>query len=219
MACSGTSSAGALSRAWPAARRHRIQARAIRPRVTATRARTARSSTRPEHSARSTSSATRSRRARPLRRTLRRSRSAAQEIEDKDKSEVERLAGTAKEASEKLTAAEARARDLAIRLSVAETASALGITGASVKAAVRLLDTKALEFDEDTGEPTNVEKVLKALVAEYPMLATDAGEKPPAGAAKGTPPTPKPNGIPTKDQAVDDVYKRKMQGAGGLSRW
>jgi hypothetical protein len=141
-----------------------------------------------------------------------------QEIEDKDKSEVERLAGTAKEASEKLTAAEARARDLAIRLAVAETASALGITGASVKAAVRLLDTKALEFDEDTGEPTNVEKVLKALVAEYPMLATDAGEKPPAGAAKGTPPTPKPNGIPTKDQAVDDVYKR-LTGAGGLSRW
>jgi type I site-specific restriction endonuclease len=101
------------------------------------------------------------------------------EIEDKDKSEVERLAGSAKEASEKLTASEKRARDLAIRLAVAETATSIGISGASVKAAVRLLDHGALTFDEDTGD------------VEATEGARDAGRCSGKKAEKGTPALPK----------------------------
>jgi hypothetical protein len=138
------------------------------------------------------------------------------EIEDKDKSEVERLAGTAREASEKLTAAEHRARDLAIRLVVAETATTLGITGASVKAAVRLLDHGALEFDEDTGEPTNVEAALKALVKEYPMLATD-GEKPPP--AKGTPQTPKPQAGKQPTPEDTEQTRQRLIASGAYPRF
>jgi hypothetical protein len=140
-------------------------------------------------------------------------RTRLKEIEDKDKSEVERLAGTAREAGEKLTAAEHRARDLAIRLAVAETATTLGITGASVKAAVRLLDHGALEFDEDTGEPTNVEVVLKALLKEFPMLATD-GEKPPP--AKGTPQTPKPQ---TNGTTASEREQRDLEGLRATGRY
>jgi hypothetical protein len=140
-------------------------------------------------------------------------RARLKEIEDKDKSEVERLAGTAREAGEKLTAAEHRARDLAIRLAVAETATTLGITGASVKAAVRLLDHGALEFDEDTGEPTNVEVVLKALLKEFPMLATD-GEKPPP--AKGTPQTPKPQ---TNGTTASEREQRDLEGLRATGRY
>jgi hypothetical protein len=128
------------------------------------------------------------------------------EIEDKDKSEVERLAGSAKEASEKLTASEKRARDLAIRLAVAETATSIGISGASVKAAVRLLDHGALTFDEDTGDPTNVEAALKALVKEYPMLAAadDSGKK----AEKGTPALPKPANGGQSREDTEQVHQR-----------
>jgi hypothetical protein len=140
-------------------------------------------------------------------------RTRLKEIEDKDKSEVERLAGTAREAGEKLTAAEHRARDLAIRLAVAETATTLGITGSGVKAAVRLLDHGALEFDEDTGEPTNVEVALKALVKEYPMLATD-GEKPPP--TKGTPQTPKPA---TNGTTASEREQRDLEGLRATGRY
>jgi hypothetical protein len=158
-------------------------------------------------------SATRSRLARRTAKELETLRTRLKEIEDKDKSEVERLAGTAREAGEKLTAAEHRARDLAIRLAVAETATTLGITGASVKAAVRLLDHGALEFDEDTGEPTNVEVALKALVKEYPMLATD-GEKPPP--AKGTPQTPKPA---TNGTTASEREQRDLEGLRATGRY
>jgi TolA-binding protein len=96
------------------------------------------------------------------------------ELEDKDKSEAERLAGDLKSTGEKLTATEQKARNLAIRAAIAETAGDVGISGAaSIKAAMRLLDPSALKFD-DEGAVTNAEDALKALVKEYPMLAGQA---------------------------------------------
>lgn len=145
-------------------------------------------------------------------------RTRLKEIEDKDKSEVERLAGSAKEASEKLAAAEARAQDLAIRLSVAESAEAAGIPAKNLKAAIRILDRKAVELDAD-GEPTNVEAVLKALVKDFPILTmTEGGSDEAKPPTQAVPSTPKPAGKPGPKDAENEIYKR-IQETQGVTRW
>lgn len=138
-------------------------------------------------------------------------------IEDKDKTDAEKLAGTAKEASEKLTAAEARAQDLVIRLSVERTARKLNFIDEDD--AYRLIDRKAVEMDDD-GEPTNVEALLKKLAESKPHLVKSAdGDDPKKPAAqKSPPPTPKPNGKPaSRDELVNDKYER-LKASGGYSR-
>jgi hypothetical protein len=140
-------------------------------------------------------------------------RARLKEIEDKDKSEVERLAGSAKEASEKLTAAEARAQDLAIRLSVERAARKLNFIDEDD--AYRLLDRKAVEMDEG-GEPTNVEKLLADLAKAKPHLIQVEGEAQKTGAAATQKvPHARPNGKPpTRDELVAE--HQKQQAATGL---
>lgn len=137
-------------------------------------------------------------------------------IEDKDKSETEKLAGQAREASEKLTAAEARAQDLAIRLAVERAARKLHFIDEDD--AVRLLDRKAVETDDD-GEPANVEKLLEALAKQKPHLVqADAGDGTKQKTAeKSPPPTPKPNGkAPTRDELVEKA-KEELRASGRYS--
>jgi hypothetical protein len=127
------------------------------------------------------------------------------EIEDKDKSEAERASGKAAEAEKKLSETESRLRNMAIRVAVAESATAAGIAPENVKAALRLLDADAIELDED-GEPKNVEAVLKGLVKEFPILAGEQANG--ATAKRGVPPTPKPSGQqPTRDERVAQTQK------------
>jgi chromosome segregation ATPase len=135
------------------------------------------------------------------------------EIEDKDKSETEKLAAKATEASEKLTLAEARAQDLAIRLSVERAARKLSFIDEDD--AYRLLDRKAVEMDDD-GTPTNVEALLTALAKAKPHLVGQAETN--GKATKAVPPTPKPAGAPTKEQEVDNLYQQ-MRATESAARW
>lgn len=136
------------------------------------------------------------------------------EIEDKDKSETERAAAKAADAEKKLSETEGRLRGMAIRVAVAESATAAGIAPENVKAALRLLDTDAIEMD-DAGEPKNVEAALKALVKEYPILAAGGSS---ATAARGTATDLKANGkAPTQDDLIEEHAKR-LQATGLFGR-
>ncbi len=132
------------------------------------------------------------------------------EIEDRDKSEAERAASKAAEAEKKLSETEGRLRGMAIRVAVAESATAAGIAPENVKAALRLLDADAIELDDD-GLPSNVEAALKALVKEYPILAGD-GKK---TADRGTATDLKARGKATPTE--DDLLKirQKVKAGGG----
>lgn len=141
-----------------------------------------------------------------------------QAIEDKDKSEVERLAGTARETSEKLTAAEARAQDLAIRLAVERAARKLNFIDEDD--AFRLIDRSAVETD-DTGDPTNVDALLKDLAKAKPHLvkaeADDPKDKRPGTVP--VPSTPKPTSRPTGRQEDVDQRARVLQSSGAYPRF
>ena len=134
-------------------------------------------------------------------------------IEDKDKSETERLAGQAQDASEKLAAAERRAADLALRLTVERTATKLGFHDPDD--AFRLLDRKAVAMDDD-GDPTNVETLLKDLAKAKPHLVkADGADK---KADRGTPTTPKPNGKALSPEELVEEHTKRLQSTGLFSR-
>lgn len=111
------------------------------------------------------------------------------EIDDAGKSEIERATAKATEEEQKRTAAEDRARDLAIRLSVERAARKLNFIDEDD--AYRLIDRKAVEMDDD-GEPKNVDALLTALAKAKPHLVKAEGESKQPAAQKGTPTTPKP---------------------------
>lgn len=52
--------------------------------------------------------------------------------------------------------------------------------------AFRLLDKDAIEFDEDSGQPTNIEDLIKDLAKQKPYLVKRAPQAP-----EGPPETPK----------------------------
>jgi hypothetical protein len=134
------------------------------------------------------------------------------EIEDKDKSEAERAAGKAAEAEKKLIETQATLRSMAIRVAVAESATAAGIAPENVKAAIRLLDASAIEFDED-GTPKNVDAALKQLVKDFPILAAQANG---GTATRSTPATPKGNGTPP---SRDERVKKATEELAGSGRY
>lgn len=95
----------------------------------------------------------------------------------------------------KLAAAEtaAQEREQAIQRERAEHAVALKAQalGLPVKAALKLLDWDKLEYAE--GQPKNIDKLVEALVKEYPLLATPSGPTfgtPAARPRTGQPPPP-----------------------------
>jgi hypothetical protein len=144
-------------------------------------------------------------------------RAKVKAAEDKDKSDVEKLAGTARETADKLTAAERRAADLSLQLTVERAAGKLGFHDPDD--AYRLIDRKAVELDDD-GDPKNVEALLKDLAKAKPHLVKgdDGDGKKPAPAQKGTPTTPKPNGkAPTRDELVNEKYE-KLKASGNYPR-
>lgn len=128
-----------------------------------------------------------------------------QDFEDKDKSELEKATGKVTATEQKLSETETRLRSMSIRVAVAESASAAGIAPDSVKAALRLLDANAIEMDEN-GEPKGIESALKALVKEFPMLASPEQGTTTRTASRSVPATPKPSGqAPTRDEQVKEV--------------
>jgi len=102
--------------------------------------------------------------------------------------EAEKAIARAEAAEKRATEATERVRKVELRTAVTAEAAELGIT--DVKAAMRLMDTDAIAWDEDTDEPSrkSVSKALAAAVREFPSLrgkaSVDAGER---GGGNGTP--------------------------------
>ncbi len=126
-----------------------------------------------------------------------------QEIEDAGKSELERATAKATDEEQRRTAAEQKAAELVLRLTVERTATKLGFHDPDD--AYRLLDRRAVETD-DEDEPTNVEKLLADLAKQKPHLVKADDTK---KAERGTPGTPKPNGkVPTASEKTQEEVSR-----------
>jgi len=141
-----------------------------------------------------------------------------QEIEDAGKSETERATAKAADAEKKLTESQTLLRSMAIRVAVAESATAVGIAPENVRAAIRLLDASTVELD-DSGEPKNVEAVLKALVKDFPILAVAAttGVTTTATATRSVPATPKPAGAPGREERIAQA-QQEMRARAPIAR-
>lgn len=142
-------------------------------------------------------------------------RKRLQEIEDAGKSELERATAKAAEEEQKRTAAEQRAADLVIRLTVERAAGKLGFHDPDD--AYRLLDRSAVALGED-GEPTNVDALLRKLAEAKPHLVKSEVEPKKPAAEKGTPQTPKPTGKPATRDDLIEQSKRELQASGLYGR-
>jgi small-conductance mechanosensitive channel len=116
-------------------------------------------------------------------------RNRLRELEGKVKAEEEakmteqeklqrRLAELERKEAEYQQVLQARTLEYEVKLQ----ASKLGVVDPD--AAYRLLDVKQIEFDDD-GKPTNLEKVLKDLVAKKPYLVSSGGVPSPTNPAQG----------------------------------
>lgn len=110
-----------------------------------------------------------------------------QEIEDANKSEVEKLTSANKELEQKLVAEQAAVRETAIAASVKLEASKQGAVDPD--AVYRLIDLSMIEFD-DRGVK-GVDKAVKALLKDKPYLVSNAEDTAP-------PPVPGAGGAPIK---------------------
>ena len=104
-------------------------------------------------------------------------------FEDKDKTESDKLQTKITDAEKQRDAALALAKEAALRIEVERQARRLNIVDED--AAYQLLDKGAVVFDS-AGKATNVETLLKALIAARPYLAGE--QKPGGGGNPGNPP-------------------------------
>jgi phage-related minor tail protein len=121
--------------------------------------------------------------------------------EDADLTEAQKVAKERDDFKAQLEAERLRGKQLTVREKAKDLAYKLGIVDADV--AYRLLDTEAIEYDAN-GEPTNLEDLLKALLAEKSYLA---GKPRPSGS--GEP------GRRGPAQEPPDINARIRQAAGG----
>lgn len=118
-------------------------------------------------------------RARELERELKQLRQWKEEREKADMSELERAQREAEDARRRAEELEQRYRRAAIRSEVIRMAAQYNL--ADPDDAFLLLNQDAIEFDEDSGQPTNIEDLIKDLAKQKPYLvkATQPPEGPP----------------------------------------
>jgi hypothetical protein len=140
-------------------------------------------------------------------------------IEDKDKTDSERLAGDLKSASDKLTAAEKKAAELEakytgalIGAAIEREAGKLGAVDAETVAA--LVDRSEIKIDE-AGVVTGADKAVAALLKAKPFLVKTDGGVP--GGMKSTPGTPNGAGGATQQEKVTTAQKQ-LQSTGMYGR-
>lgn len=105
-------------------------------------------------------------RARQAEKDLKAAQTRLSQIEDKDKSDVERLTGERDAAAKRAEEADIKLRNANARVAVTEAATnAKAISAAAVYALIR----PDLEFDDD-GEPTNVAALLAQVQRKEPLL-------------------------------------------------
>lgn len=109
------------------------------------------------------------------RKRLRELEAAVKKQEEAKLSETERLQQRLAELEKEQAEWQRERQERTLKYEVMLAAGKLGIVDA--EAAYKLLDLSAIEFDED-GNPTNIEKALRDLIAKRPYLAGAAGGSP-----------------------------------------
>lgn len=139
-----------------------------------------------------------------LAKELREARDALTKREREGMSEQEKLQAENKELRGSLERLTERDRERALREEIADLAPRIGIT--DPRLAARLLRVTDVDYD-DSGKPTNVDSVLRALKKEYPLLSIPAGR---GGADGGTGTGSSPSG----SESINDAIRRRA-GRGG----
>lgn len=123
-----------------------------------------------------------------------------QEIEDANKSDLEKAQAKAAELEQKLAEAQVAHREALVRAAIErEAAKQEAVDPSDVYA---LMDRSSLEIED--GEVIGVDKAVEALLKAKPHL-----KKQPTAGAQGVPGTPRANGqAPTREQRVDEMNKR-----------
>lgn len=127
------------------------------------------------------------------------------EIDDASLSEADKTKKAAKDAEDRATAAETRAKDSSVRLQIERDARKLNIVDED--AAYKLLDRSKIEFDAD-GEPTNIAALMEALVKDRPfLLAADGTSTARTGnSTNANRPRQNPTGTFTESQIADRAF-------------
>ena len=119
---------------------------------------------------------------RKLRRENASYRTKVKSFEDASKSEAEKREQALKDAEDRATAAEQRARNALGRVAAMDAATKAGaISAKAVYASIR----DDIEFDDESGEPTNIDALVEKYKADDPALF----RTPSADGGKGTPAT------------------------------
>lgn len=124
---------------------------------------------------------------------LRTAAARLKELEDAEKTEVEKLRdevgqlkGQLEDEEGSLTVRQAELKERIVRLEVRKVALELGFIDPDD--AYLLADLSEVALDENTDEVTGVEKALKALVKGKPHLVKGEEDEEPPASGKGTPP-------------------------------
>jgi len=130
------------------------------------------------------------------------------ELEAKNQEAEQAKLGDLEKATKKLEAAEVRVRELEATLkaertkwAVAQAAQRLNLDG---ELAASLIKESDIDYDE-TGQPQNPEKQLKALLAKWPQLAKREPPPPSINADAGRGTTPPPASI--RDEEIKRKYR------------
>jgi hypothetical protein len=134
----------------------------------------------------------------------------ARELEDAQRTDLEKAQAKADALQAQLDAANARVTDALIRAAIEREAHAQGAVKAET--VYRLVDRAAIEVAED-GSVKGAEKAVKALLEAEPYLKASAN----AGAGAAVPGTPKPNGQRTPEDLVKE-HSEKLQATGLFAR-
>lgn len=139
-------------------------------------------------------------RRREAERIARESREALTRREREGMSEQERLQAENEELRGSLSRLTERDRERALREEIADLAPKIGIT--DPRLAGRLLRSSEIEWDEKTGSPVGVDKALRDLKKEYPLLSVPAGR---GGADGGT----GTGSAPGSSESINDAIRRR----------
>ena len=126
--------------------------------------------------------------------------------EDADKSELEKAQNRIAELEKSDTDTASTIQGLRVENAVLREAGGLGIT--NLKAAQRLIDREALQFDDD-GQPQNTESLLKELIKEYPGIV--GTPTPPPTEFDGGPRAPAPSNL-TPEEAHGRLLAEQVFG-------
>jgi predicted nucleic acid-binding Zn-ribbon protein len=127
-----------------------------------------------------------------------------QELEDAQKSDLERAQAKVAALEAQVASAQAAHRDALIRAAVEREAHAQGAVKADV--VYRLVDRAAIELGAD-GEVKGADKAVKALLDAEPYLKGATESRP------GVPATPRANGNPGADRVEENRQKLAATGA------